>query len=89
MTRWLAVLSVVALSAGALQARADVLPTEDGGATCGGYGGSICEKVSVSKCTQWRGERFEVAASGKGVNVQYDITCANWNTVTTTTYYPK
>lgn len=89
MTRWLAVLSVVALSAGALQARADVLPTEDGGAVCAGGPGPICERKSVSKCVEWRGEKFEVAGSGKGITAGYQITCATWETVTSTTYYKE
>ena len=88
MTRWLMVLSVVALSAGALEARADVMPTEEGEGKCGGGPGPICEKISVSKCTEWRGEKFEISVSGKSASAGYSITCASWNTVTTTTYYP-
>ena len=88
MTRWLVVLSVVALSAGALEARADVMPTEEGQGECGGGSGPICQEKSVSKCTEWRGEKFEVAVSGKSASAGYTITCATWETVTSTTYYP-
>jgi hypothetical protein len=88
MTRWLVVLSVVALSAGALEARADVMPTEEGEGKCGGGPGPICEKTSVSKCTEWRGEKFEISVSGKSASAGYSITCATWETVTSTTYYP-
>ncbi len=88
MTRLLVALSVVALCAGALEVRADVIPTEGGDGKCGGYLGPICEKTSVSKCTEWRGEKFEVSVSGKSASAGYSITCASWNTVTSTTYYP-
>lgn len=88
MTRWLVVLSVVALSAGALDARADVMPTEEGEGKCGGGQGPICQEKSVSKCTEWRGEKFEVSVSGKSASAGYSITCATWETVTSTTYYP-
>lgn len=85
MTRWLAVLSVVALSAGALQARADVLPTEGDGVPCRDGPGPICTERSVAKCVEWRGEEFKIA--GTSVSAAYTITCARWETVTTTTYY--
>jgi hypothetical protein len=88
MTRWLVVLSVVTLSAGALEARADAIPTEFGDDKCGGYPGPICATTSISKCTEWRGEKFEITAAGKSVSAGYTITCASWNTVTSTTYYP-
>lgn len=87
MTRWLMVLSVVALSAGALDARAEVLPTEEEG-KCAGGAGPICQEKSVSTCTEWRGEKFEISASGKSASAGYTITCATWETVTSTTYYP-
>ena len=85
MTRWLAVLSVVAMSAGALQARADVLPTEGDSVPCSSGPGPICTVRSVSKCVEWRGEEFEIA--GSSLSVGYKITCARWETVTSTTYY--
>ena len=90
MTRWLVVMSIAALSAGALDARADaLLPSDGGDGKCAGGPGPICEKTSISKCTEWRGEKFEVSVSGKSASAGYSITCASWNTVTTTTYYPE
>ncbi|HUF29992.1 MAG TPA: hypothetical protein VMM77_04940 [Gemmatimonadaceae bacterium] len=89
MTRWLAVLSVLALSAGALQARADVLPTEGDETECAGGPGPICQTKSVSKCTEWRGEKIEITGTSKSISAGYQITCASWQTVTTTTYYAE
>lgn len=88
MTRWLMVMSIAALAAGALDARADVLPSEEGDGKCGGGPGPICEQTSVSTCTEWRGEKFEISGTSKSVSAGYTITCASWKTVTTTTYYP-
>jgi hypothetical protein len=84
MTRWVAALSVVAMSAVALQARADVMPTEDG---CGAGPGPICEEKTVTKCAEWKFEQFEIGGAGKAITIGYKITCAQWKTSTSTTYY--
>ena len=84
MTRWVAALSVVAMSAVALQARAEVMPTVDG---CGAGAGPICEETTVRKCAEWKLEQVEIGGAGKAITIGYRITCAQWKTSTSTSYY--
>jgi hypothetical protein len=88
MTRWLAVVSVLVLSVGAMQARADVLPIADDVAPCGEHTGKLCEEKTLSVCTEYRGTGFELSGSGKGITGGYKIECAKWETTTTRKYYP-
>lgn len=85
MTRWLAVLSALALSVGALQLHADVPLPSDGTSPCGGAGKLICEERTVRRCVEWRGEKFEI--DGSSVSGGYSITCAKWEQTITKTYY--
>ncbi|HSJ62670.1 MAG TPA: hypothetical protein VK922_02070 [Gemmatimonadaceae bacterium] len=88
MTRWLAAVSLLALTAGVMQARADVLPTEGDAPPCGASGGAICEERTVQRCTEWRGVEFQLQGSDRSFSVGYRIECAKWETTTTKTYYP-
>jgi hypothetical protein len=88
MTRWIAVLSIVALSAGALQAGGQALPGSDDKTSCGENNGKVCEEKTVSVCTEYRGTGFELSGSGKGLMGGYKVECAKWESQTTKKYYP-
>lgn len=85
MTRWVAVLSVAALSAGAMQAGGQASPSADDGPSCGENQGKVCEEKTVSVCKEYRGTKFEISATG---TVTYKIECAKWESQTTRKYYP-
>lgn len=85
MTRWIVVLSVAALSAGAMQAGGQASPSADDAPSCGENNGKVCEEKTVSKCTEYRGTGFEVSATG---TVTYKIECAKWVSQTTRKFYP-
>ena len=87
MTRMLvAVLSALALSAGALQVRAQAKPTEDGANVCRDGNGPQCKVVSTTTCDRW--EFVSVGGSGSSSpSGSAKVECTKKTTTTSTYYY--
>ena len=86
MTRMLAVLSVVVLSAGAMQVRAQHVPSTGDGPTCNDGQGPVCRIQTVERCTRW-----VITSGGGGLNpypaIKITYECQSWEKHETRLYY--